>query len=64
MSAVAKLLNQKEQLLTRLDNDPGLNERAEIQAFLAKIETGLKLVGKPGFRCCRGRRIVLGERFP
>ncbi|GMO92890.1 hypothetical protein [Bradyrhizobium sp. TM239] len=43
MSAVAKLLAQKEQLLARLD--PGPNERAEIQALLSKIETALKLLG-------------------
>ena len=29
----------------RLDNEPGPNERAEIQALLAKIETALKLLG-------------------
>lgn len=45
MSAVAKLLGQKEQLLARLEADPGPNERAEIQALLAKIETALKLLG-------------------
>ncbi|MGY8710810.1 hypothetical protein RAD16_34170 [Bradyrhizobium sp. 18BD] len=45
MSAVAKLLKQKEELLARLDNDPGPNERTEIQALLAKIETALKLLG-------------------
>ncbi|MET3336915.1 MULTISPECIES: hypothetical protein [Bradyrhizobium] len=45
MSAVAKLLAQKEQLLARLETDPGPNERAEIQAVLSKIETALKLLG-------------------
>lgn len=45
MSAVAKLLSQKEQLLARLEADPGSNERAEIQTLLAKIETALKLLG-------------------
>lgn len=45
MPAVSKLLTQKEQLLARLDIDPGPNERAEIQALLAKIETALKLLG-------------------
>ncbi|WBL77291.1 hypothetical protein I3J27_30385 [Bradyrhizobium xenonodulans] len=44
MSAVAKLQGQKEQLLARLEADPGPNERAEIQALLAKIETALKLL--------------------
>jgi hypothetical protein len=45
MSAVAKLLTQKEELLARLEADPGPNETAEIQALLAKIETALKLLG-------------------
>jgi hypothetical protein len=45
MSAVAKLLVQKEQLLARLEADPGSNESVEIQALLAKIETALKLLG-------------------
>ena len=45
MSAVAKLLAQREQLLARLEADPGPNESAEIQALLAKIETALKLLG-------------------
>ncbi|WP_018319122.1 hypothetical protein [Bradyrhizobium sp. WSM2793] len=45
MSAVAKLLRQKEQLLARLETDPGPNERAETQALLTKIETALKLLG-------------------
>jgi hypothetical protein len=45
MSALAKLLGQKEQLLARLEAGPGTNERAEIQALLAKIDTALKLLG-------------------
>ncbi|TWA92579.1 hypothetical protein [Bradyrhizobium stylosanthis] len=45
MSAVSKLLNQKEQLLARLETDPGPNERVQIQALLAKIDTALKLLG-------------------
>lgn len=45
MSAVAKLRGQKEQLLARLEADPGSNERAEIQMLLAKIETALRLLG-------------------
>lgn len=44
MSAVAKLLAQKKQLLARLEADPGPNESAEIQALLAKISTALKLL--------------------
>jgi len=45
MSAVAKLLAQKEQLPARLEAAPGPNESAEIQALLAKIDTALKLLG-------------------
>ncbi|APG09823.1 hypothetical protein BKD09_15910 [Bradyrhizobium japonicum] len=45
MSALAGLLGQKEQLLARLEAGPGPNERAEIQALLAKIDTALKLLG-------------------
>ena len=41
MSTVAILLGQKQQLLERLKNDPGLNERDEIERMLAKIETAL-----------------------
>ncbi|WP_271597884.1 hypothetical protein [Bradyrhizobium sp. CCBAU 45384] len=41
MSAVAKLLAQKQQLLDRLASDPGPNERQEIETLLAKIETAL-----------------------
>ncbi|WP_277996328.1 hypothetical protein [Bradyrhizobium japonicum] len=32
-------------MLARLEAGPGANERAEIQALLAKIETALKLLG-------------------
>ncbi|WFU37236.1 hypothetical protein QA635_08735 [Bradyrhizobium brasilense] len=56
MSAIAKLLGQKEQLLARLEADLGPNERAEIQALLAKIETALKIARHPGFRRCRRRK--------
>jgi hypothetical protein len=44
MTALARLLGQKEQLLARLEAGPGPNERAEIQALLAKIDTALKLL--------------------
>ncbi|MBR0915424.1 hypothetical protein [Bradyrhizobium japonicum] len=60
MSAVAKLQNQKEQLLARLDNDPGPNERAEIQALLAKIET--EAAWHLRYRRQRSRRIALRRR--
>lgn len=62
MSAVANLQGQKEQLLARLEADPGSNERAEIQALLAKIETALKLLGAQDFHRCSRRRIALESK--
>ncbi|MCA6121236.1 hypothetical protein J6500_04850 [Bradyrhizobium sp. WSM 1704] len=44
MSTVAKLLARKQALLERLENEPGPNEREEIQALLAQIETALNLL--------------------
>lgn len=41
MSTIARLLAQKEQLMERLARDPGPNERKEIEALLAKVETAL-----------------------
>lgn len=41
MSTVANRLSQKQQLLDRLESDPGPNEREEIKRLLAKIETAL-----------------------
>lgn len=35
MSTVAKLLAQKQQLKEQLENDPGPNEREEIERILA-----------------------------
>ena len=48
MSTLARLTAQKKQLLARLGADPAPNERAEIQALLAKIETALKLLDPQG----------------
>lgn len=44
MSTVAKLLARKQALMERLESDPGPNEREEIQALLAQIETALNLL--------------------
>lgn len=44
MSTVAKVLARKQALLERLDSDPGPNEREEMQALLAQIETALNLL--------------------
>lgn len=41
MSTIARLLAQKEKLLEQLAGDPGPNERQEIVALLAKIESAL-----------------------
>jgi hypothetical protein len=44
MTTVAKLLARKRQLLDRLQQDPGLNERAEIERHLADIDAALDLL--------------------
>ena len=44
MSTIEKLVDQRKQLLARLHAAPAPNERAELQALLAKIETALKLL--------------------
>lgn len=43
-TAVVKLLTQKRKLLDRLEQNPGSNERAEIEQLLAKIDTALNLL--------------------
>ena len=48
MSTIEKLIDQRQQLLARLQAGPGPNERAELQALLAKIETALKLLDPQG----------------
>jgi hypothetical protein len=49
---VTKLLAQKQELLQRLEEDPGPHEHDEIERLLAKIHTALNLLdelsrGKP-----------------
>jgi hypothetical protein len=41
MTSLAKLLNQKQQLLGRLEENPGPNERAELERLLEKVDAGL-----------------------
>lgn len=48
MAAVEKLLMQKQQLRERLHNNPGRNERAEIEGLLAKINTALNFLEEFG----------------
>jgi hypothetical protein len=45
MTAVDRLLVQKQQVLERLqEDDVGANERAELEAVLAKVNTALSLL--------------------
>jgi hypothetical protein len=48
MTTVAKLLARKQQLLDRLQQDPGPNERAEIERRLAEIDATLDLLEEVG----------------
>ncbi|MEH2533740.1 hypothetical protein V1277_006964 [Bradyrhizobium sp. AZCC 1588] len=41
MTSLAKLLTQKEQLLGRLEENPGPNERAELERLLEKVDAAL-----------------------
>jgi hypothetical protein len=41
MTSLAKLLTQKQQLLARLEEDPGPNERAELERLLEKVDAAL-----------------------
>jgi hypothetical protein len=41
MTTVAKLLARKQQLLRRLQEDPGPHERDEIERLLAEIDSAL-----------------------
>jgi hypothetical protein len=47
MTTMAKLLANKQELLKRLEGDPGPNERQEIELLLAKINTALDLLDGP-----------------
>lgn len=41
MSTLARLLARKQRLMDQLENDPGPNEREEIERVLSQIETAL-----------------------
>ncbi|VIO78224.1 hypothetical protein CI1B_72980 [Bradyrhizobium ivorense] len=47
MMSVAHLLTQKQNLLSRLEEFPGPNERAEIEQLLGKIDAELNAVDSP-----------------
>jgi hypothetical protein len=48
MSAIANLLSQKKQLIERLQEDPGPEEREQIEQLLAKINKALDLLDVAG----------------
>jgi hypothetical protein len=48
MTTVAKLLARKKQLLERLEQDPGPNERAEIERLLEQVNAALNLLDEAG----------------
>jgi hypothetical protein len=48
MTAAARLLARKQQLLDRLQEDPGPHERDEIERLLAEIDTALNLLDEAG----------------
>jgi hypothetical protein len=47
MPVVANLLAQKQKLLERVQEDPGPNERAELERLLAQIDNALNLLELP-----------------
>jgi hypothetical protein len=48
MTTLSNLLAGKQKLLERLQDNPGPNERAEIEGFIAQIDTALNLLEEPG----------------
>ena len=48
MTTAAKLLARKQQLLERLQNNPGPHERDQIERLLAEIDTALDSVEEAG----------------
>jgi hypothetical protein len=48
MTTLAKLLARKQQLLERLQENPGSHERDEIERQLEEIDTALELLDEAG----------------
>jgi len=48
MTTLANLLARKQKLLERLQENPGPNERDEIERLIAQIDTALDLLKAPG----------------
>lgn len=44
MTTIARLLTQKQQVLESLNDNPGPNERDELERLLQKINTALSLL--------------------
>lgn len=44
MTTIARLLAQKQQVLESLDDNPGPNERDELERLLQKINSALSLL--------------------
>jgi hypothetical protein len=44
MTTLARLLARKQQLLARLQEDPGPHERQEIERLLAEIDAALNVI--------------------
>jgi hypothetical protein len=47
MTKIAELLTQKQDMLSRLEEYPGPNEREEIERLLDKIDAELNAVDRP-----------------
>jgi hypothetical protein len=47
-STATKLFAEKQELLRRLEQDPGPNEREEIERLLTKINEALDLLDEAG----------------
>ncbi len=48
MTTLARLLAQKQQLIERLEGNPGTEERNEIERLLEKINTALYFLDEAG----------------
>jgi DNA-binding MarR family transcriptional regulator len=48
MTTLAKLLEQKKEMIDRLQDDPGPEEREQIEQLLAKINRALDLLEGAG----------------
>jgi hypothetical protein len=48
MTTMARLLAQREQLMARLEADPGPHERDEIERLLAQIDAALQELDEAG----------------